>query len=329
MTTVSASGRRPPSIAALATSASVSAAPVPRRYSIFQVAQPARPGSGTSGRACSMPYCRLPEAAVHDDHHAARGHRRGLRSARRTGRLVAVRDLRRPSRPASGPGHGGSSSPQPASAASPPRASRLRRRTRVTRRRPAAWRSRPSRSSTARRTRRRPRRRAAGAADRGRGYAVAVGQRDQPVGIRRRGTVTSARAGRLGEQRRRTGRRRSVTVAPTPWRSAASTSACASPPSERSWARSARPTAGARAARPAPARRPGRPAGGSPPRWPWTTCAHSEPASSSRVSPSRKTCSPSAREARGRTPGDVVDHAEHRRPPVSAGSRSRRSGCRG
>ena len=34
-------------------------------------------------------------------------------------------------------------------------------------------------------------------------------------------------------------------------------------------------------------------------------------------------------EAGGRTPGDVVDHARARPPPGSAGSRSRRSGCRG
>ena len=66
------------------------------------------------------------------------------------------------------------------------------------------------------------------------------------------------------------------------------------------------------AARPAPSRAARSTTGGRPPRCSCTTCAHSEPESSSRVSPSSSDRSSGGDEAGRRTARDVVDHAEHR-----------------
>ena len=107
------------------------------------------------------------------------------------------------------------------------------------------------------------------------------------------GTVTIARAAD-SEKRPTNASSASATVAPMLFLSADSTSACARPPSERSWALVIVPTAAPRNS--ASARSAARSTlGGRPPRWPWTTCAHSEPESSSRVSPRERSAHPRRR----------------------------------
>ena len=140
---------------------------------------------------------------------------------------------------------------------------------------------------------------------------------------------------RLGRTARRTASppsTRSHTRAPTPRRSANSTSACARPPSDRSCAASTQAVARGgdqHLARAACSAREVDRAAAAPPRWPCTTCAHSEPPSSSRVvAEQQQRRRPSCREAHRRAPGDVVDARRARRRPASGGSRRRRSGCR-
>ena len=168
---------------------------------------------------------------------------------------------------------------------------------------------------------------AAGLAELGDRYAVPLGQRGQPVDVGG-GHGDQHPAGGLGEQRDERvavdGHRRADVAAQHRLDQRLGQAAVGEVVGA---GRPARPPRGA--ARPAPSRRRRSTTGGSPPRCSWTTCAHSEPDSSSRVSPSSSDRSPGGDEPGRRTAGDVVDHAEHGDHRRGQDRASRRSGCRG